>query len=495
MNKLSQHPNIILLMLDAARQDMFGCYGNNEGLTPNIDKLAQEGVILKNHYAAGCGSAQAHVSIFSGQHSERHKMFHNFCDLSDDILMMPSVLKELGYKTFGHMRVSICPPAGYEDLFGFDEMVYPGSGVAGATTSRNNVSKAIASIRKIATLTARKVLTDKMRLRLNARMYDGSVSLQYLLGKLKKYKNVTPTFAYTTLLHPHLPYFPPKLFLEKVTNGKKINRMAYMLQDTRNIYAYANGDYGDAEEAIDSIRMLYKAELLYGDYLVGRFVDGLKKEGILDNTILIITSDHGEYLGEHRLLTHGNMVWDEQFKTPCIIRYPEKIQQGSVVEFMTSGLDIVPTLFGIISQKKFLEDRTVIDGKDIYEKCDDWMERFLVVDSPPVVLPDRLKKYPNVMYESSIIRRALRTKDMKYVWQSDGLEYLFRVSEKEEEENNIIETEKDVAQQFKKKLVAYYENLNPNFKIDEYPVKLGKKAANKIINPEIRTELKKLGYL
>ncbi|MDA2915213.1 sulfatase-like hydrolase/transferase, partial [Acidobacteriia bacterium AH_259_A11_L15] len=67
-------PNIVLLILDSARRDLYGCYGSSSGLTPNFDRLAERGVLLRNHYAPGCGSAQAHVSIFTGQHSARHEM-------------------------------------------------------------------------------------------------------------------------------------------------------------------------------------------------------------------------------------------------------------------------------------------------------------------------------------------------------------------------------------------------------------------------------------
>ena len=113
-------PSIILIILDSARRDMFGCYGSSLGLTPNFDRLASEGMLLWDHYAAGCGSAQAHVSTFTGQHSARHRMVHNLCEVRDDLLAMPRLLRELGYRTYGHSKASFIPPAGHEDLLVFD---------------------------------------------------------------------------------------------------------------------------------------------------------------------------------------------------------------------------------------------------------------------------------------------------------------------------------------------------------------------------------------
>lgn len=489
----NKKPNIIMLILDAARQDMFGCYGNDESLTPNIDSIASEGMVLRNHYAAGCGSSQAHVSIFTGQHSERHRMVHNFCDVNSDIKTIPFFLKQLGYKTFGHMKVSICPPAGYGELFGFDEMVYPGVKNNSQNGANGFSKKALSSVRRLAANTARRVLSEKALMRINANMYDGAASLQYLVKRLKEHGGSYPVFAYTTLLHPHMPYFPPKTFVDRTFNGKRIDNFALKLQYQH--HAYANGDFGDAEEAIDSIRRLYKGEVLYADYLVGNFVETLKKENLFNNTILIVMSDHGEYLGEHRLLTHGNGVWEELFNIPCIIRYPEKIPDGSVINYLTSGMDILPTLFGLISAREFIEEQGIFDGRDIMEKRDDWNERFLVVDSPPAVLPERLKKYPNVLCQSTVISRALRTKEYKYIWQSNGREYLFRAGSAENDETSILDTNKEVASRLKEQLVDYYKGINTRFRIDEYPVNFGTRAAQLINNPVIRAELKKLGYL
>ena len=115
-------PNIVLIFLDSARRDIFGIYGNNEGLTPNIDKLARSGLILNDHYAASCGSAASHVSIFTGQHPQRHGMLHNLCEVNPNIVAFPTLLRKWGYHNCGHCKMSFIPPVGYEELFGFCEL-------------------------------------------------------------------------------------------------------------------------------------------------------------------------------------------------------------------------------------------------------------------------------------------------------------------------------------------------------------------------------------
>ena len=203
-------PSIILIILDSARRDMFGCYGSSLGLTPNFDRLASEGMLLWDHYAAGCGSAQAHVSTFTGQHSARHRMVHNLCEVRDDLLAMPRLLRELGYRTYGHSKASFIPPAGHEDLFGFDEMWY--SGKASARARSGGVrDHALDLLRRWpwAFNTAKRLygtmLGRERQLAASARYFDGHASFRYLRDRLAEHHGSAPVFAYSTILHPHTP--------------------------------------------------------------------------------------------------------------------------------------------------------------------------------------------------------------------------------------------------------------------------------------------------
>jgi len=336
-------------------------------------------------------------------------------------------------------------------------------------------------------------LTTPSGKRISAKLYDGEKSLNYLYEKIKENENNRPIFAYSTLLHPHLPYMPPKRFMNKVFKGKKVNNMAFTLQ-TRH-HEFSNGDYGEADDAVDSLQRLYKGELLYADYLIGNFIEKLKQENLFDNTILIITSDHGEYLGEHGLLTHGSLVWEELFNIPCMIRFPEKIAPSSEIGHMTSAMDLFPTLFGLISETDMITKETMLDGIDIFKSGNDLDDRMLVVDSPPAVVPKRLSRYPNLLYKVSQITRAARTEKYKYIWQSNGMEYLFAAGDKEDDSSNIIDSKRDVADELKQKMESYYLDINKEFKMDEYPLNLNKDLTGKIPNPEIAEELRKLGYL
>lgn len=497
MTEKNKRPNIVLLIMDSARSDMFGCYGSNLGLTPFIDTLAEKGLLCRKHLTAGSGSAQSHVSIFTGQHPFRHKMLHNLCQVRKDLVSITSLLKQLGYANYGHCKASLAPPSGYADLFKFDELNFP----SGKRSSQKNVGilgrlsemlGRMPSVRALAKSIFDRWIPDEMRLRARASMFDGQGSLDYLFQRIKESHGKTPVFVYSTLLHPHTPYYPPKRFLKKVFGREKIHPDCFRIQ--LNMKAYGNGDFGEAREALVSMKKCYQANLMYGDYLIKNFVDRLHREGLMDNTILVITADHGELLGEHGDINHEGMIWEELLNTPCIFYGPNLIKPA-VIGHYTSGVDITPTLMDLLGELAWTKKQTVFDGFSLFSEVEKLRKRDIVVDSPPVVLPGRFKKYPNILLKENVIRRTIKTDSHKYVWQSNGECALYQTGDEDRSDKNILHREKQVAEEHLQKMMNHYIAIDPAFKIDEYPVPIAQETAKRVNDLEVRQELIRLGYL
>ena len=484
-----KHPNILLIIMDSARSDMFGCYGNNENLTPNIDSLAKDSVICKNFYAAGSGSALSHVALFTGQHSVRNGVVHNLSEIKKDLPSITKILKANSFMNFGKSQI-ICPPIGYDKLFKFDELVYP------QTSSLHNdkvplKKKFLDHLRQYPqTWTFLKYIFTKtfgtrILLEQTAKHFDGQSSLNYLYEKIKNEKNFC--FAYSTIFHPHTPYCPPKWAIEKIFGSKKVNELAYAIQT--DFHAWLNGNYGKNKNIINDLKNLYKAELLYGDFLIGELIKKLKIDNKYDDTMIILTGDHGEFFGEHEQLNHGGTVYNEVLKVPCIIKFPDKIKKKHIIEKLTSHYDLFPTIMKYLNID--ISDLQ-LDGQDIFLKDE---ERFLVIDSPPLVLPARLSHYPKVVKEQSFFWRCLINKNYKYVWKSDETKYLFKRDQYENESNNLIQDMFLESEIMHKQMIDYYRKIDKNFSINVYPINIGKTAAKFITSPRIIRELKKEGYL
>jgi len=487
-------PNIIFIVLDSARRDLFSSYGNSKKLTPFIDSLAKDSLVMMDHYAAGCGSAQAHVSMFLGQHSTRHKVVHNMSEMQENITALPKLLSKNGYKTYGHCMASFIPPAGYEDQFGFDEFFYPGKSGGNTTFSFKNALISFLKSFPSLWLFIKKIYSSLQSLekysRAAAKSLDGKASLDFLLNKIRNNKNL-PIFAYTTLLHPHTPYGPPRWCIDKVFKGRKVDNLAFKIQ--RDMHEWVNGDLGDVDSSISDMKMLYEAEMVYADHLLKEFVGSLKSEGLFDNTILVVTSDHGELFGEHGQLNHGATVWEEIYRLPLFIHSPKFFPEGAKYNGLSSGLDIMPTILDMVGCYDESNDEISMDGISLLNKPN--LERFLVIDSPPMVLPERLKKYPKAVIKGSIFFRAIRTSKYKFLWQSNGQTFLFKINDKEDPQSSILEQNIELASNLSKDMLKYYRSIDSKFDINVYPINMGSTAAKKMTNPIIQKELKKLGYM
>ena len=488
-------PNIIFIVLDSARRDLFGSYGNQKQLTPFLDALAEDSLVMMDHYAAGCGSAQAHVSMFLGQHSARHKVVHNMSEMKESVVAFPSLLAEKGYKTYGHCMSSFIPPAGYEDQFGFTEFFYPGK--VGTTVKRSSKARILDRLKKYPKLwkmmktTYGAIKGREGVVRTTAKSLDGKASLDYLTKQLRLNKGKSPVFGYTTLLHPHTPYAPPQWCIERVFGDKKVDDVAYAIQ--QDMHAWVNGDFGNVDDSIQAMKMLYEAEMVYADHLLEQFVTKLKEDDLFDNSILIVTSDHGEMFGEHGQLNHGATIWEEISRLPLFIYSPENIPEGRLYKGVSSGLDLMPTILDLVGAYDTSQSKTTMDGISLLREVE--LDRNLVVDSPPLVLPERLKKYPNVVAKGNVFYRAVRNNQYKYVWQSNGRRYLYNIGDYEEPDNSIMDANPHIVESMHNTMMQYYEAIDPEFDINTYPINMGVTAAKKMTNPIIVQELKKLGYL
>lgn len=297
--------NVIIVVLDAARADHFGCYGNQEGMTPHIDEFAKHALLFHQAVTSASYTIASVATLFSGQQPETHGVSHGFAHTltpyPEDLESMPKAFKRNGFYT-----LALSGNPFLNRSFGLtrdcDDMVYllnPEDSAAGL--SRMDMDRIKAAIEK-------------------------AVSS----GK--------PAFIYAHFLPPHWPYNPPQPFDKQFGNYRK----ARNLDRTRMKSLIGNGMLSVEDPESVAYHARYKNNLAYGDALTNEFFELLKKYGLYENSLVIVTADHGEEFGKHGFVEHGETVYDAAIHVPLIMRIPGRSSEQYDDE--VGLIDIFPTL-------------------------------------------------------------------------------------------------------------------------------------------------------
>ncbi|SDW29670.1 Arylsulfatase A [Lutibacter oricola] len=331
-----ERPNIIFLFSDDQTINTVGAYGNKEIITPNLDKLANKGVMFTNHYNTTSICMASRVSVLTGLYEYRHGTNFGHGDLDRKLFdeSYPVKLKKAGYYTgfVGKMGFNIKGQNFIQFDNDFDEFA-GGPGQTSYETSKN------------------KKLVKYANKYPHATRANGAWSKNFIKNATKTGK---PFCLSVSFKAPHRPVSPDPIDLKKyesiktfskpinfgVENGEHLSKQSHTSR-AANQYRYWITDYNK------SIREYYA--LITGvDAAVGMILETLKEEGLDKNTIVIFTSDNGYNCGAHGFA--GKVLpYEEGSKSPLIIydpRLPKK-HQGKVSNALTGNIDIAATIFDI----------------------------------------------------------------------------------------------------------------------------------------------------
>jgi arylsulfatase A-like enzyme len=296
-------PNILLVTLDTTRADRLGCYGYDKPLTPRIDQVAREGVLFELAIAQAAVTPVSHASILTGLYPFQHGLrvlygASNYRLEEGRHAALAEILKQEGWRTAAF--VSSFPVSEYFGLHhGFDVFETGLSGDLEKKMFINDEGKAQWAVDR------------------NQRRAD--VTTDQALSWLRETKG--PFFMWLHFFDPHdASLTPAPRFVQPYLKGRR--------------------------KQIDLARALYDAEVAFMDLQLGRLFDLLKEQGLYENTIVVITNDHGEGLGDHDWWAH-RILYQEQIRMPLIVRLPGG-PAGKVVPDLVRGIDIMPTILECI---------------------------------------------------------------------------------------------------------------------------------------------------
>jgi arylsulfatase A-like enzyme len=348
-------PNILLLHADQHRYDCLGAYGNSQIHTPHIDGIARDGRIFTNSFSSYPVCTPSRYSLLCGQYVRQHGGWNNRCTLAPGIPTFPRIMGDAGYKTAAIGKMHFTPT--YLDV-GFQEMFLAEQDGPGRYDDDYH--------RRLMThnLCDKVDLMDQVReyrqhatpdywehfgavpSDLDEQFYSTTWIAEKALERLESWHN-GGNLLMVGFIKPHHPFDPP-IPWHKMYTPDDIPLLPGWIDKPLERDINRNKGYFPhvslTEQKLRRIMAYYYATITHIDHQIGRFVDCLKKQGLYKNTLIVYTSDHGDYMGFHHLILKGNYMYDPLIKVPLIIKFPGNALAGTISTHLVSNLDVAPTL-------------------------------------------------------------------------------------------------------------------------------------------------------
>ena len=450
-------PNVLLIVLDTTRFDRLSTYGYPLETTPALSRLATEGVVFTRAYSAAPWTLHAHASIFTGAYPAQHGATSEHKNLAKEL---PTLAERVGKRGLRTVAISLKSWLSHETgiLRGFDQ-----------------VFDLLRQQRLPVLLEVHDFLSRKIR-----REGDkGARAVTHCARKWLGRHGDRPFFMFVNYNEAHTELSPPEPFRRKYLKDQSDTRWG--IDRSFDMVRFDLGQVTLTELDIEILSRLYDASLEYQDWRMGQLIDALRDHNLLDETLIIVTSDHGENLGDHGLMGHNMSMADTLLHVPLVVRYPRRLPRGlhidQPVETRRIGT-LIQALLGHGSPKSHLGAEELVealsgrnDGAVISEAFKPFVGGFAREDLPSDSVYHRRRK-------------SLILGDHKYVWSSDGAHELYDLNRDPGELSNLVEERPGVT-----------ERLGTLLAEDEFLFQEAERNELPRLSQEMVERLRAVGYL
>jgi arylsulfatase A-like enzyme len=319
----AERPNLVLICVDTLRADRTSAYGYLDETTPSLAAFAAQGALFEFAYAPMAQTAPSTASLFTGQYPARHGLLRNGLRLSEEARTLAEVLSDQGWQA-----AAIVSSFVLSERFGFAQ---------GFERFDDEFDPAQAS------MTLKEWEGHRITTGFDRRAGDATRRAQQWIWARDRKR---PFFLFVHYFDPHSPYAAPKGFDPKLPlPPKRDNPISSLLEYRVEVKGYHE-------------------EIAYVDQQIGNLLDVIDREGLADDTLVVVTADHGEGLWDHGYWLHGLDVYEEAVRVPLLARWPGKIEAGLRVAGPVALVDVAPTLFELLGA----EDGSAFDGRSLAPK-------------------------------------------------------------------------------------------------------------------------------
>ncbi len=506
-------PNILFIILDTLRRDRLSSYGYHEQTSPCFDAFASESTLFERAVAPAQWTIPSHASMFTGTYPSVHQLTQADHQLSGALPTIAEILQVEGYKTAAFCNNPLLGILNTGLQRGFDEFY----NYAGAAPNRPQGIQRSWLRKAVARRWRRFARTVSNKFAHSDRLFRASLHpmLTPIWTHSVNYKGHTersisdvidyisardgcsqPHFTFLNLMGTHLPYRPPQDYLPP---SIKNNPAAYKMMNRFNADAARWASPAvpplnpDEQHVIDTF---YNAEIKHQDQHLGRLLDYLWDSGALDNTMVIISADHGEGHGDHRFFGHSFVVYQELVHVPLLIYYPAQYPISERIKTNISTRRLFHTILDAThvtppldeadpnADVKSLSLRNAIEIKTDSEKGMVISEAY-----PPTTLLNVIKhRTPELIHTMQLtqIRRGAYHGDHKLTMVGQAVEGLFNVADDPFEVHNLAAqpNTEDLQQ-----MLVHFTNQALNINLDSSNI------TQNDIHVDVIESLRALGYI
>jgi arylsulfatase A-like enzyme len=366
--------NVILISLDTLRPDHLGCYGYPRDTSPSIDSLSRESALFQNTFATSPWTLPSHVSMLTSLNCINHQVYHIDQTMDPSLLTLADI-----FRTKDYFTCAITGGGYVSGLYGFSKG-FDSYHVRGAILEKN----------------------------------AAEIGCHYALEWIERHKDRN-FFLFLHTYQIHTPYDSPapfnSLFLKEVSTLTQID-MGHLRFNHENRYRQAAADL--RQNIID----VYDGEIRYTDeFLIKPLLESLKKLGLYDNTMIILTSDHGEEFYEHGSWEHTNSVYNETIKIPLIIKFFNSEHEGKEITKYARIIDIMPTILDALDIR--LPEQH-LDGESLFALLSgeeqEKRERIFISELAPNVMQRHVPKKVAINRDKHklILNKDFKPEDLAY---------------------------------------------------------------------------------
>jgi arylsulfatase A-like enzyme len=442
----ADRPNVLVIMWDTVRPDHLGPYGYAKPTTPFLDRLAESALVFENALSTTCWTLPSHASLFTGLLPSAHGTYGADGWLDDEYETLAETLSAAGYETYLFSANPFISKS-TNMIQGFRTVEHPWEEPWRSRVLSESASEALRG-------------ADRERRRFKEAGAVISRGVLDWLDTRDRERVDGPFFAFLNYMEAHFPYFSTRAQRRALMHPALVRHSFEMRHDylTRQAVTLGVKSLSDTDER--AITGIYDTSLRKLDRVTHTLLEGLRARDLLDDTVVVIVSDHGESLGDHGMLGHEYSLYGALTRIAMMVRFPGQWEPGSRSEAPVQIQDLHATVLSLVgASAPAVPGYAALDLTDASAREPAPRPRLTEYLEPKIGHIENVEKaYPGQVDRARWTRklRALQIGSWKLIWAEDGAHELYDLSNDPGELTNLFsehpERAREMLEQMRKRV-------------------------------------------